>query len=379
METRIMDTLELAQQLIREPSVTPEDGSCQSILAARLEKHDFKVTHYPFGAVKNLWARRGNTAPLFVFCGHTDVVPPGPLDAWNSPPFEPTVVDGKLFGRGAADMKTGVAAMICAAEQFVKKYPNHTGSIAFLITSDEEGVAIDGTQKVLASLPASDQAIDYCIVGEASSDQLFGDTIKIGRRGSLSGKLIIHGKQGHIAYPQFADNPIHRSFMALHALTQIHWDNGDEHFQPTSLQFSNINSGTGANNVIPGKLEALFNLRYSPAQTSEKIQHRIEETLKEHNIKYTIQWTLGGEPFFTTPGDLSQALISAIKNTTGISPQLSTTGGTSDGRFISKTGAQVLEFGVINHSIHQANENTTVTELSQLTTIYLKTLEALLT
>ncbi|MBX9587617.1 MAG: succinyl-diaminopimelate desuccinylase [Gammaproteobacteria bacterium] len=373
-----MDTLELAQQLIREPSITPEDGACQSILAARLEKMGFSITHYPFSNVKNLWARRGKSAPLLVFCGHTDVVPPGPLDAWQYPPFEPTIVDGKLFGRGAADMKSGVAAMVCAAEKFVSKYPNHSGSIAFLITSDEEGDAIDGTQKVLANLPPSDRAIDYCIVGEATSDQQFGDTIKNGRRGSLSAKLTIHGKQGHIAYPQLAENPIHRSFMALHTMSQISWDNGDEHFQPTSLQFSNIHSGTGAGNVIPGKLEAHFNLRYSPKQTAEKIKERIETILKDQQLKYDILWTHGAEPFITHPGELTQALSNAIKNTTGISPQLSTTGGTSDGRFISKTGAQVIEFGVINQSIHQVNENTIVNDLTQLTEIFIKTLESLL-
>ncbi len=373
-----METLELAQQLIRESSITPEDGACQTIIAARLEKYGFNITHYPFGNVKNLWARRGTSAPLLVLCGHTDVVPPGPLDAWKTPPFEPTIIDGKLYGRGAADMKTGVAAMVCATEKFVTQYPNHSGSIAFLITSDEEGDATEGTQKVLANLSPSDSAIDYCIVGEATSDKQFGDTIKNGRRGSLSGKLTIHGKQGHIAYPHLADNPIHRSFMVLHAISEINWDNGDEYFQPTSLQFSNIHSGTGAGNVIPGKLEAHFNLRYSPVQTAEKIKDRIEKTLKDYQLNFDIQWTHGAEPFITHPGKLTQALTDAIKKTTSITPQLSTTGGTSDGRFIAKTGAQVIEFGVINASIHQVNEHTTVNELRNLTEIYFNTLEALL-
>lgn len=374
-----MDTLELTQLLIREPSITPDDGACQSIIASRLKKSGFSITQYPFGNVKNLWARHGTTAPLFLFCGHTDVVPPGPIDAWKYPPFEPTVIDGQLYGRGAADMKSGVAAMICAAEKFVAKYPHHSGSIAFLITSDEEGDAIDGTQKVLANLPSSDRAIDYCIVGEATSDKKFGDTIKNGRRGSLSGKLTIHGKQGHIAYPHLADNPIHRAFKALQTICEINWDNGDEHFPPTSLQFSNIHSGTGAGNVIPGKLEAHFNLRYSPKQTAEKIRDRIENTLKDYQLNFEIQWTHGAEPFITHPGKLTDALIDAIMKTTGISAELSTTGGTSDGRFIAKTGAQVIEFGVINQSIHQVNENTSVKELTQLTSIYFETLENLLT
>jgi succinyl-diaminopimelate desuccinylase len=373
-----MDTLELAQQLIRQPSVTPLDGDCQAILAARLEMSGFTVTHYPFGEVKNLWARHGNAAPLFVFSGHTDVVPPGPLEAWQYPPFEPTVHEGLLFGRGAADMKGGVAAMICAAERFVAEHPDHQGSVAFLITSDEEGIAIDGTERVLAHLPEADRAIDFCLVGEASCDQQFGDTIKIGRRGSLSAKLTIHGKQGHIAYPQLADNPIHRSLMALHAISHFTWDQGDEHFPPTSLQFSNIHSGTGAGNVIPGVLVADFNLRYSPMQTAEKIQHQVEKILSEQALNYEINWTHGAQPFITQQGSLTKALSSAISNITGITPLLSTTGGTSDGRFIAKTGAQVIEFGVCNHSIHQIDEHTSTAELTQLTEIYRRTLEYLL-
>lgn len=373
-----MDTLELAQQLIRQRSVTPEDGDCQAMLAARLAKSGFAITHYPFAEVKNLWARHGTAAPLLVFAGHTDVVPTGPVDAWRYPPFEPTVDEGKLYGRGAADMKGGVAAMICAAERFVADHPDHKGSIAFLITSDEEGPAIDGTVRVLANLPEADRAIDFCIVGEASCDQRFGDTIKNGRRGSLSAKLTILGKQGHIAYPQLADNPIHRALLALHAICSVRWDEGDEHFPPTSLQFSNIHSGTGAGNVIPGTLEAQFNLRYAPVQTADKIKQQIEKILNEHKLNYELQWTHGAEPFITKPGSLTIALSSAITEITGLKPILSTTGGTSDGRFIAKTGAQVVEFGVCNHSIHQINEHTTVEELTKLTDIYQRTLENLL-
>lgn len=373
-----METIELAQQLIRENSVTPEDGNCQKIIASRLEKSGFEIRFYPFGNVKNIWARRGNKAPLFVFAGHTDVVPPGPLNAWQTPPFEPTLIDGKLFGRGASDMKGGVAAMVCAAERFVAEHPNHQGSIAFLITSDEEGPSIDGTKRVLEHLPAHDKAIDFCIVGEASCAEQFGDTIKIGRRGSLSASLIIHGKQGHIAYPDNADNSIHRAFVPLHAISAVIWDQGDEHFPPTSLQFSNIVSGTGAGNVIPGTLSAQFNCRYSPVQTPDSIKSQVEKILSEHSLNYSIEWTHGAEPFITHPGSLTTALTRAIQEHTGITPTLSTTGGTSDGRFIAKTAAQVVEFGVCNHSIHQINEHASVAELQALTKIYQRTLEQLL-
>ena len=373
-----MDTLELAQQLIRQPSVTPEDGECQTIIAKRLENSGFMITHYPFADVKNLWARRGTKAPLLVFAGHTDVVPPGPTEDWETPPFEPSLRDGKLFGRGAADMKGGVAAMVCAAERFVAEHPDHQGSIAFLITSDEEGPSIDGTKRVLENLPAADAAIDYCIVGEASCDKQFGDTIKIGRRGSLSATLTIQGKQGHVAYPDIAVNPIHRAFVPLNAITAIIWDQGDEHFPPTTLQFSNISSGTGAGNVIPGTLVAQFNCRYSPVQNPQSIQTRVEKILAEHQLQYSLQWNHGAEPFITHPGSLTAALSSAVTEVTGIKPQLSTTGGTSDARFIAKTNAQVVEFGVCNHSIHHINEHTTTAELTALTQIYLRTLENLL-
>jgi len=373
-----MDTIDLTAELIRQPSITPEDGDCQKIIATRLAKSGFNITHYPFGEVKNLWARRGTAAPLLVFAGHTDVVPPGPTAAWRFPPFEPTQHEGNLYGRGAADMKGGIAAMVCAAERFVAKHPHHPGSIAFLITSDEEGPAIDGTQRVLSQLPPADLAMDFCIVGEASCANQFGDTIKIGRRGSLSAKLTLHGKQGHIAYPQLADNPIHRALPILAAITDIHWDAGNEHFPPTSLQFSNIRSGTGAGNVIPGMLEADFNLRYAPVQTATGIQQRIEKMLSEYPIKYDLHWTHGAEPFITQPGTLTTALSRAITRVTSLSPELSTSGGTSDGRFIAKTGAQVVEFGVRNHSIHQIDEHTSLNELTQLTAIYLETLENLL-
>jgi succinyl-diaminopimelate desuccinylase len=373
-----METLELLQELIRQPSITPEDGQCQNIIAERLEKCGFKITHYPFGKVKNLWARRGDTAPLFVFAGHTDVVPPGPLEAWTHPPFEPTLVDGTIYGRGATDMKSGVAAMVCAAERFVAKNPQHSGSIAFLITSDEEGPAIDGTAAVLANLPQSDLAIDYCIVGEATSSENFGDTIKHGRRGSISATIIIQGKQGHIAYPELADNPIHRSFASLNAISSLNWDQGDEHFPPTTLQFSNIFSGTGATNVIPNHLKAQLNCRYSPLQTPESIKNRIETILNEDQLNYTIEWHHGAEPFITQPGSLTNALSHSISEITGIKPKLSTTGGTSDARFIAKTGAQVVEFGVKNHSAHHINEHTTTAELSALTQIFEATLSQLL-
>lgn len=373
-----MDTITLAQQLIRESSITPDDGNCQAIISHRLKKSGFTITQCSYGSVKNLWARRGTRSPLFVFAGHTDVVPPGPLSAWCFPPFEAILHDNKLYGRGAADMKGGIAAMVCAAEHFVAENPDHIGSIAFLITSDEEGPAIDGTARVLDNLSAADRAIDFCVVGEASCAQVFGDTIKIGRRGSLSAKLTILGKQGHIAYPTLADNPIHRALAALQSITDIDWDQGDEHFPPTSLQFSNIHSGTGAQNVIPGTLEAHFNLRYAPIQSVEKIQHCIEKTLNKHTTNYTLEWTHGAEPFITQPGSLTQALSQAILDITKLTPKLSTTGGTSDGRFIAKTGAQVVEFGVCNHSIHQIDEHTTVSELKQLTDVYQKTLENLL-
>ncbi|MDQ2994692.1 MAG: succinyl-diaminopimelate desuccinylase [Pseudomonadota bacterium] len=365
-----MDTLELAQTLIREASVTPEDGRCQQLIAERLEKLGFAITHYPFGEVSNLWARHGTTAPLLVFAGHTDVVPTGPEEDWTYPPFSATVVENTLYGRGATDMKGAIAAMVCAAERYVSANPNHTGSLAFLITSDEEGPAIDGTQRVLANLPPEDLKMDYCIVGEATCVDTFGDMLKNGRRGSLSATLTIHGKQGHIAYPQLADNPIHRALAALQAIATYQWDVGDEFFPPTSLQMSNIHAGTGAGNVIPGHLDIKFNLRYSPLQTADGIQHQIKMLLAPFNLNYDIDWVHGAEPFVTKPGKLTSTLSQIIENLTHMTPVLSTTGGTSDARFIYKTGAEVIEFGVRNTSAHHTNEHVSVTELSLLSIIY---------
>ena len=373
-----MDTLLFAQELIREQSVTPLDGRCQELIAARLQKLGFEVTHYPFGEVKNLWARHGKCSPLLVFAGHTDVVPTGPEGEWTYPPFSATLSDGNLYGRGAADMKGAVAAMVCAAERFVNSHPDHKGSIAFLITSDEEGPAIDGTQRVLANLPAEDLKIDYCVVGEASCAETFGDTIKNGRRGSISAALKIHGKQGHIAYPQLADNPIHRSFSALQAICDHHWDEGDAYFSATSLQMSNIHSGTGAGNVIPGHLEVQFNLRYSPIQTAASIQSQVQNLLAPFNLNYEIVWTNSAEPFFTAPGSLTQILSDIIHQRTNITPELSTTGGTSDGRFIATTGAEVIEFGIRNACIHQIDEHAAVKELNLLSICYEDLLESIL-
>ncbi len=373
-----MDTLLLAQELIREASVTPLDGRCQELIAARLQKLGFEVKHYPFGEVKNIWARHGKSAPLLVFSGHTDVVPTGPEADWTYPPFSATLIDDTLYGRGAADMKGAVAAMVCAAERFVSAHPDHKGSIAFLITSDEEGPAIDGTQRVLANLPAEDLKIDYCIVGEASCAETFGDTIKNGRRGSISATLKINGKQGHIAYPKLADNPIHRCFAALQAICNHHWDEGDAYFSPTSLQMSNIHAGTGAGNVIPGHLEVKFNLRYSPIQTATSIQSQIKALLAPFKLNYEIEWTHGAEPFFTAPGKLTQTLSEIIQKHTNITPELSTTGGTSDGRFIATTGAEVIEFGIRNASIHQIDEHASTKELTLLSRCYEDLLKSIL-
>lgn len=364
------DTLLLAQELIREASVTPLDGRCQEIIARRLSKLQFEIRQYPFGKVSNLWARHGSGSPLLVFAGHTDVVPTGPESEWSYPPFAATVANETLYGRGAADMKGAVAAMVCAAERFLTAHPNHPGSIAFLITSDEEGPAIDGTERVLANLPAEDLKIDYCLVGEASCVDHFGDTIKNGRRGSLSATLTLHGKQGHIAYPQLADNPIHRGLAALQAICAHQWDQGDEYFSPTSLQISNIHAGTGAGNVIPGHLEVKFNLRYAPVQTACKIEAQIHALLAPFNLKYDIEWVHGAEPFFSVPGKLTQTLSEIIHKHTHITPTLSTSGGTSDGRFIAKTGAEVIEFGVRNWSIHQIDEQVSTKELSLLSICY---------
>lgn len=371
-------TLELAKSLISRPSISPKDEGCQEILIDRLEALGFNIEKLYFEDVTNFWATLGDKNPMVVFAGHTDIVPPGPLDAWDSPPFEPTLRDGHLYGRGAADMKSSLAAMITATEHFLGKNTDFNGSIGFLITSDEEALAVNGTVKVVEYLIDQGINIDYCIVGEASSCDKFGDTIKNGRRGSFHGKLTIHGTQAHIAYPEKGDNPIHACGKILDKLCTIKWDEGNEYFPPTSFQISNIHSGTGADNVIPGSLELVFNLRYSPEITVEEIKKKILSVLDNENIKYSIEWKLSGEPFMTVEGQLTEAISSAIHSVTNIMPQLSTTGGTSDGRFISKMGCQVLEFGPINGSIHKVNECINIQDLDKLSDIYEATLVNLL-
>jgi succinyl-diaminopimelate desuccinylase len=371
-------TLDLTHELIARPSVTPTDGGCQELMARRLESIGFQVERLRYGSVDNLWARRGHAAPLLCFAGHTDVVPTGPLEEWRSDPFQPSIRDGLLFGRGAADMKSGLAAMLTATESFIAERPDHSGALAFLITSDEEGPSVDGTRRVVQTLRERGERIDWCIVGEPSSEKLIGDTVKIGRRGSLSGRLIVHGVQGHIAYPQFADNPIHRFAPALAELANRAWDAGNEHFQATSFQVSNLNAGTGAPNVIPGELKARFNLRYSPVQTLDELKRSVEQVLTRHGVNYTLDWYLSGEPFYTPPGPLSSAVCAAVRTVTGRDPTLSTGGGTSDGRFIAPLGAQVIELGVVNASIHKVNECVRVEDVDTLHAMYLQTLRNLL-
>jgi succinyl-diaminopimelate desuccinylase len=371
-------TLELTEELIRRASVTPADEGCQALLAARLERLGFRIEHLRYGNVDNLWARRGSKQPVLCFAGHTDVVPTGPREEWRSDPFEPVIRDGLLFGRGAADMKSGLAAMVTATEAFVAAYPDHQGSIAFLITSDEEGPSVDGTKRVVETLSARNEPIHWCIVGEPSSEHVLGDTIKIGRRGSLSGRLTVHGIQGHIAYPQNADNPVHRFAPALAELAGRCWDQGNEHFQPTSFQVSNLAAGTGAPNVIPGELKARFNLRYSPVQSVEGLKRTVEEILDRHQVKYSLDWYVSGEPFYTPPGDLLKAAAEAVRSVTGQAPSFSTGGGTSDGRFIAPMGAQVVELGVCNSTIHKVNECVSVAEIDGLHRIYVQALKNLL-
>jgi len=370
--------IELTIDLISRRSVTPADEGCQALLAQRLARIGFVIEPLPFGSVVNLWARRGNGRPLLCFGGHTDVVPTGPLEEWHSDPFVPEIRDGVLYGRGAADMKSGLAAMVTAAEEFIASHPQHSGSIAFLITSDEEGPSVDGTRRVVELLAARGERIDWCVMGEPSSEVSIGDTIKVGRRGSLSGRLTVHGVQGHVAYPQLAENPVHALAPALAELVSRTWDEGTEHFQPTSFQVSNINSGTGAPNVIPGELKARFNLRYSPAQTTEHLEKTVEGILRRHGVRYTLEWYVSGEPFYTPPGVLSRAVAEAVAEVTGIPPRLSTGGGTSDGRFIAPLGAQVVELGVVNASIHKVNECVRVADIDALQRMYVKALRRLL-
>jgi len=373
------ETLELAKDLVSRASVTPEDAGCQQLMRARLEAVGFHSENLAFGDVSNLWARRGERRPLLVFAGHTDVVPTGPLEQWHSDPFTPDVRDGMLYGRGAADMKGSLAAMITACEGFVAAHPNHQGSIGFLITSDEEGPAVDGTLKVVDHLVKKGEHIDLCLVGEPSSSRRAGDVIKNGRRGSLNGNLLVHGKQGHVAYPHLATNPVHLAAPALAELIGIEWDRGNAHFPPTSFQISNLQAGTGAENIIPGDFSVMFNLRYSTELTEQKIRERIHAILNKYQLDYTLEWRLSGEPFLTPAGELVDTAREAIREVIDIETTLSTSGGTSDGRFIAPTGAQVLELGPINATIHQINECVAVTALDELSRIYRRILEKLLT
>ncbi|SET32412.1 succinyl-diaminopimelate desuccinylase [Thalassotalea agarivorans] len=367
-------TLELAKALIARKSVTPEDEGCQPLMMETLGSVGFLEETMVFEDTTNLWARRGTQAPVFCFAGHTDVVPAGNLDLWHTDPFVPTEKDGMLYGRGAADMKGSLAAMLVATERFVKDYPDHKGSIAFLITSDEEGPFINGTTRVIDTLEARNEKIDYCIVGEPSSTDKVGDVIKNGRRGSISADLDIKGHQGHVAYPDHVKNPIHFAMPVLAQLSQIHWDDGNEYFPPTSFQITNINGGTGATNVVPGHVTTLFNLRYSTELSDEIIVEKVESTLAEHGVDFDIKWTYNGKPFITEPGTLVYACEHAIKQVTDITTTLSTSGGTSDGRFIAPTGAQVVELGPSNKTIHQINECVSIADLDKLTDIYYQVL-----
>ena len=370
--------LEFTKELVARRSLTPADAGCQELLAARLKKAGFSVEHMRFGDVDNLWARRGQVAPLLVFAGHTDVVPSGPVEQWISEPFTPTLKDGRLYGRGTADMKGGIAAMTIAVERFLSSHPKHQGSIAFLITSDEEGPSVDGTVKVMEALQKRGEKIDWCVLGEPSCLERFGDTLRNGRRGSLTGILKVEGIQGHVAYPERADNPIHRVAPALAELVGSCWDSGNEFFPPTSFQISNFNSGTGAGNVIPGDATVRFNFRYSSAVTKDELKRRVRVVLDAHKLKYSIDWRPMGDPFLTAPGKLSAAVQDAVEKATGIRPKLDTGGGTSDGRFIAPTGAQVIEFGPRNASIHKIDECVDATELEQLVDIYEDVLQRLL-
>ncbi len=371
-------TLALACELIARPSVTPEDAGCLDLIAERLRPLGFTLERIDSGGVCNLWARRGSAAPVLCFAGHTDVVPPGPAEAWNTPPFEPTLKDGVLYGRGAADMKSSLAAFVTAIERFVATHPDHAGSIALLLTSDEEGVATHGTVMVVEALAARGERLDYCVVGEPTSVKTLGDMIKNGRRGSLSGTMRVKGRQGHVAYPHLARNPIHLFAPALAELAGITWDEGNEFFPPTTWQVSNIHAGTGANNVIPGVCEVMFNFRFASVTTAEELKRRTCEALDRHGLDYEIDWHLSGKPFITGRGKLVGALSAAIRDTLGVDTELSTTGGTSDGRFIAEICAEVVEFGPVNASIHQVNECIAADAIEPLSVVYERTLQALL-
>ncbi len=370
--------LALTRALIERVSVTPEDAGCQNLMSERLEALGFQCTPLPFDDTENLWAEWGHEGPLLVFAGHTDVVPPGPLEAWQSPPFEPAERDGQLYGRGAADMKGSLAAMIVACERFLSREPQVYGRIGFLITSDEEGPAKNGTVRVVEWLQEREIDIDYCVVGEPSSSETLGDTIKNGRRGSLNGRISVHGRQGHVAYPQLAHNPIHAVLPALAELTARRWDEGNEFFPPTSLQISNINAGTGATNVIPGELELLLNFRFSTEQKADGLRRAVEDCFAAHGVEVAIDWDLSGEPFLTPAGRLVDQAREAVRAVTGLEAELSTSGGTSDGRFIAPSGAEVVELGPVNASIHRVNENVRVADLDRLARIYERIIEGLL-
>jgi|TARA_B110000902_G_scaffold266916_2_gene356884 succinyl-diaminopimelate desuccinylase len=371
-------TITLATELISRASVTPEDAGCQPLMCERLETIGFKVTHLRFGNIDNFWAVHGESGPILAFAGHTDVVPTGPIEQWASHPFKPEIRDGMLYGRGAADMKGSLAAMVVACENFVAQHPNHSGRIAFLITADEEGIAINGTVKVMDYLQEQGEHIDWCVVGEPSSTNETGDVIKNGRRGSLGCVMTVNGIQGHVAYPHLADNPIHRAAPALAELAATTWDNGNDFFPATSFQISNINSGTGATNVIPGNLSATFNFRFSTELTANLIKQRTAEILAKHGLDYQLDWRLSGQPFLTSAGSLIDAVKAAIKSTTGLDTELSTAGGTSDGRFIAPTGSQLVELGPVNATIHKTDECVKVDDLNVLTNIYQQVLVNLL-
>ena len=372
------DTLKLANELIERPSITPDDAGCLDLISERLAAIGFVLERLPFGAVDNLWARHGSGTPLLVFAGHTDVVPPGPETAWDTPPFEAVVRDGMLHGRGAADMKGSVAAMVMACCHFAQDFPEHGGTVALLLTSDEEGIAVDGTVRVVEELGTRGEQIDWCIVGEPSSEQTLGDTIKVGRRGSVTGHLTVRGIQGHVAYPERALNPIHALAPALKTLTETVWDEGNAHFPPTTFQVSNIQSGTGVDNVIPGELSCAFNFRHSTAVTEPELRQRTTEILDGAGLDYQLDWLPASLPFLTKEGGLVEAVSHAVKEATGTTPALSTSGGTSDGRFIAPTGAEVVELGPLNATIHRVNECVSVADLEALEVIYYKVVQSML-
>ncbi len=378
MTESLSPTIDLARDLIRRESVTPVDAGCQPLIADRLSALDFKIEPMRFGEVDNLWARRGSSEPLVVFAGHTDVVPTGPVDEWSADPFGAEIRDGFIYGRGAADMKGSLAAMVTATERFVAEHPQHRGSIGYLLTSDEEGPAVDGTVKVIDALMGRDENIDFCIVGEPTSTTTVGDVIKNGRRGSLNGQLRVIGQQGHVAYPHLADNPIHRAGAIVAEMATVSWDEGNEFFPPTTFQVSNIKSGTGATNVIPPDAHVTFNFRFSPESTDEGLRSMVDKICQRHADNFTIDWSLSGLPFQTDPGVLTEAVRGAVDDVTGAAGELSTTGGTSDARFIAPTGAQVIELGPVNATIHQIDEHVRAEDLDKLSIIYQSLLQRLL-